>query len=130
MHDIQGNLSAVVSSQDIVWNQHEPSPYDPLSTPFLKPELFSVAQAHIWKSKCVDQTGLIWLGARYYNPNWSRFLSPDPVSHPVCLNLYTYANGDPINNADLNGFFSSPVYGTVPATNINSSSSLPTVTFN
>ncbi len=130
VHDIQGNLSAVVSSQDIVWNQYEPSPYGPLSTPSLKPELFSVAQAHIWKSKCVDQTGLIWLGARYYNPNEGRFFSPDPISHPVCLDLYTYAIGDPINNADLNGLFSSPVYGTVPATNIKNRSSLPTVTFN
>ena len=128
VHDIQGNLSATVSSKDIVWNQHESSPYGPLSTPPLKPELFSIAQSHIWKSKRVDPTGLIWLGARYYNPTGGRFFSPDPVSHPACLDLYAYANGDPINNVDLNGLFSSPVYGTVPATNINSRSSLPTVT--
>ncbi|MEI8365576.1 MAG: DUF6531 domain-containing protein [Parachlamydiaceae bacterium] len=110
VHDIQGNLSAIVSSQDIIWNQHEPSPYGPLSTPSLKPELFSVAQAHIWQSKRVDPTGYIWLGARYYNPYGGRFLSPDPISHPTCLDLYAYANGDPINNIDPDGRFASYAY--------------------
>jgi hypothetical protein len=50
------------------------------------------------------------MGERYYDSTSGRFLSPDPVSYPICLDLYAYANGDPVNYIDLNGRFSSPAY--------------------
>jgi hypothetical protein len=58
----------------------------------------------------LDPTGLIWMGARYYDPVIGQFLSQDPVSYPISMNLYTYANGDPINYCDPDGRFFSPVY--------------------
>ena len=45
------------------------------------------------------------MGARYYDPQSGRFLSPNPLGYPTCLNLYTYANGDPINYRDPDGRF-------------------------
>ena len=56
------------------------------------------------------------MGARYYDSTSRRFLSPDPVSYPTCLDLYTYANGNPINFTDPNGRFASAVYQTVNTT--------------
>jgi hypothetical protein len=53
------------------------------------------------------------MGERYYDPQSGRFLSPDSVGYPACLDLYAYAGGDPINYMDPNGRFASPVYQTV-----------------
>jgi hypothetical protein len=53
------------------------------------------------------------MGERYYDPKGGRFLSPDPVGHPACLDLYAYAGGDPVNYFDPDGRFASPVYQTI-----------------
>ena len=49
-----------------------------------------------------------YLNARYYSPEWRRFISPDNTSYldPDSvngLNLYCYCNNDPVNYADPNG---------------------------
>ena len=127
-HDIKNNLKAAITSDEIFWNEDGPTPYGPRAPPALGiPDLLSYAQSLTWQSQRVDSTGLIWLGARYYNPKGGRFLSPDPICHPACLDLYAYANGDPINNYDLNGRFSSPVYKIQYPSSINQKSSLPRV---
>ena len=58
-------------------------------------------------------TGLYYLNARYYNPEWRRFISPDDTSYldpetPNGLNLYVYCNNDPVNYADPSGHFTLP----------------------
>ena len=55
-----------------------------------------------------QESGLYYLNARYYNPAWRRFISPDDTAYldpdtPNGLNLYTYCNNDPINYADPSG---------------------------
>ena len=50
------------------------------------------------------------MGARYYDPKSKKFLSPDPVGFPLCLDLYSYANSDPVNFRDPDGRFASAVY--------------------
>ena len=104
-HDIKDNLINVISSEDVQWASYYLSPYGPLdpgSVEFTPDSL-------TWQSKRSDPTGLIWMGARYYDPREGCFLSPDPISYPVCLDLYTYANGDPINNFDPDGRYTSPI---------------------
>ena len=54
------------------------------------------------------ETGLYYLNARYYNPEWRRFISPDNTYYldpetPNGLNLYCYCNNDPVNYADPSG---------------------------
>lgn len=54
------------------------------------------------------ETGLYYLNARYYNPQWRRFISPDSTSYlnpatPNGLNLYCYCYNDPVNYADPSG---------------------------
>ena len=54
------------------------------------------------------ETKLYYLNARYYNPEWRRFISPDDTAYldpdtPNGLNLYAYCNNDPINYVDPNG---------------------------
>ena len=52
------------------------------------------------------ETGLLYLNARYMDPAWGGFISPDywdPTLPGVGTNRYSYAGNDPINNSDANG---------------------------
>ncbi|OWV82249.1 hypothetical protein ATY77_03155 [Rhizobium sp. R634] len=52
------------------------------------------------------ETGLMYLNARYYDPAFGRFISPDdwdPTKEGVGTNRYSYSENDPINKSDPNG---------------------------
>ncbi|MDQ0473263.1 RHS repeat-associated core domain-containing protein [Labrys wisconsinensis] len=53
-----------------------------------------------------DETGLIYLNARYYDPRIARFVSPDwwdPTQDGVGTNRYAYADNNPVNVRDPSG---------------------------
>lgn len=47
-----------------------------------------------------DATGLMYKRNRYYDPHTGRFTQTDPVGLAGGLNLYGYANGDPVTFSD------------------------------
>ena len=50
-------------------------------------------------------TGLYLLGHRYYyDPGTGRFLTRDPIGYGGGMNLYGYADGNPVNEVDPSGF--------------------------
>jgi RHS repeat-associated protein len=111
MHNAIGQLAGIVSQQGMLPNETFPSAYGfQEGMPSIPSDLVSYAQSLNWHSKAQDPTGLIWMGARYYDARSGRFLSPDPVSYPLCLDPYAYANGDPINYIDPDGRFRSYAY--------------------
>lgn len=57
------------------------------------------------------ETGLVYLNARYYDPVFGRFISPDdwdPTLPGVGTNRYAYALNDPVNKSDPNGHAAQP----------------------
>jgi RHS repeat-associated protein len=50
-----------------------------------------------------DPNGLLYMRARYYNPYLCRFLNADPAGFSGGLNLYAYANGNPVSLSDPSG---------------------------
>jgi len=48
-----------------------------------------------------DETGLVYMRARYYEPVTGRFISEDPARDGV--NWYLYADGNPVNKVDESG---------------------------
>jgi RHS repeat-associated protein len=55
-----------------------------------------------------DGTGLLYYGARYYDPVLGRFLSPDSIvpgggANSQMLNRYAYVGNNPINHTDPTG---------------------------
>jgi len=65
-----------------------------------------------------DGTGLYYFRARYYNPAWGRFISEDPVGLAGGIDLYAYANGNPVLSIDpwgLSTQLSGGVGGTIGA---------------
>jgi RHS repeat-associated protein len=55
----------------------------------------------------LDQTGLYYYGARYYDANIGRFISPDSIvpdpSNPQSLNRYSYCLNNPLRFIDPSG---------------------------
>ena len=54
-----------------------------------------------------EETGLVYMRARYYAPSIGRFISRDPlwgnVYHPQSLNRYVYTQNNPVNVVDPSG---------------------------
>lgn len=59
-----------------------------------------------------DSTGLYYYGARYYDPDLGRFISPDPLyladperctGNPLACSLFAYANNNPMSFIDPTG---------------------------
>ncbi len=53
-----------------------------------------------------DETGLIFFGRRYYDPEMGRWITPDPFFFHDTSNLYAFSRNDPINYYDSQGLFS------------------------
>ncbi len=53
-----------------------------------------------------DGTGLYFYRARYYNPNIGRFISEDPLGFKGGINVYSYAENNPITHTDPLGLAS------------------------
>jgi RHS repeat-associated protein len=106
VNDFHGNAVATVpQSGTVQWSSTRVTGYGPAAgydAPTLSLNT-SLAEATIWRSRRIDPTGLYWLGARYYDPMEGRFLSPDPMGHWGSMDLYSYANGDPVNGMDPDG---------------------------
>jgi len=69
---------------------------------FLNPGL--IEQPGVWYGSLTrsqsDATGLLFRRNRYYDPQSGLFTQEDPIGIAGGLNLYGYANGDPINFSD------------------------------
>lgn len=70
----------------------------------LKYESGSYDNNHIFSGKELDETGLYYFGARYYDKSLGRFLSTDPVlkvgDDPQALNPYIYCKNNPLRYID------------------------------
>ncbi|RTL27866.1 MAG: hypothetical protein EKK47_17510 [Burkholderiales bacterium] len=60
-----------------------------------------------------DASGLVAMRARYYSPQFGRFISRDPIGLGSGISPYQYADGNPISNNDPSGLLANSVSNTV-----------------
>ncbi|MBI2045786.1 RHS repeat-associated core domain-containing protein [Candidatus Pacearchaeota archaeon] len=86
-------------------------------------EKSSSGERFTYTGKELDDSGLYYYGARYYEPASGRFISPDPISgsieNPQSLNKYSYVLNNPNKFVDPSGMDYEPKQD---ATNVASSS--------
>jgi RHS repeat-associated protein len=76
--------------------------------PFGKPDNPPPRDERLWHGERADhESGLIYMNARYYDPELGRFISgdsiiPDPY-RPQSLDRYAYVENDPSNHTDPSG---------------------------
>jgi RHS repeat-associated protein len=94
------NLGSILVVTDSTGNAADTYSYDPFgvqtTTINTYPQPFGYTGAYTNTG-----TGLVHLGARYYDPTQGRFTQPDPSGQES--NAYAYAGDDPVNNLDPSG---------------------------
>jgi len=60
------------------------------------------------------------MGQRWYDSSTGRFISQDPIGFNGGLNLYEYADGNPVSRIDPSGLLGTP-YPTAPAVQVGTS---------
>ena len=107
LSDAFGNAVASLSGTNVTWNATRVGGYGPL--PNYSARWWStnttLAASTVWRGRRMDPTGYVDMGARPYDFVGARFLSPDPLGHDASMDLYSYANGDPVNFMDPDGRF-------------------------
>lgn len=72
----------------------------------------SVESVFGYTSEQTDPSGMVYLRARYYNPNDGRFLTRDTwkgnYQDPSTLNAWNYTSSNPVNYTDPSGNFAIP----------------------
>lgn len=66
-----------------------------------------IAWYYFTGKKTDDESGLIYFGARYYDPKLGRFITADDIiqnpTDPQTLNRYSYTSNNPVNRVDPDG---------------------------
>jgi RHS repeat-associated protein len=78
--------------------------YDPFGKPLNPP----ARDERLWQGERLDHdSGLVYMNARFYDPELGRFISPDSIVpdpyRPQSLDRYAYVENDPTNNIDPTG---------------------------
>jgi len=96
-----GNLNQVTDSTGTVIQTYD---YDAFGN--ITAQTGALTAKYAYKTKEYSpETGLIFFGARYYNPLIGRFITPDPLGMADGPNLYLYVRNDPVNRTDFYGLW-------------------------
>ncbi len=105
IHDQRGSLIKLINLEN-----HDQEAYS--YTPFGQELSSSALSPWRFASKRIDEeSGLIYFGRRYYNPQMQRWITPDPQGFLDGANRYAYVHNNPLTNIDLYGLWSNPYSG-------------------
>ncbi|MCP4369461.1 MAG: RHS repeat-associated core domain-containing protein, partial [Deltaproteobacteria bacterium] len=104
LYDGNGNVGQLVESVngDVVAHYE----YDAFGKVSVAKGTQTVNNPYQFSTKYSDgETGLVYYGYRYYDPETGRWLSRDAIEEKDTLNLYLYSLNDAINGYDLLGLY-------------------------
>ncbi len=99
LHDaINGSVRRVIGHDTDVLNTYE---YDSFGSVLAAQETAPIT--HLYRGEDRQESGLIFLRSRYYDPGTGKFLTRDPKGVAAGIDHYTYAKADPVNLIDPGG---------------------------
>ena len=103
-YDGNGNVSALLNATNgAVAASYEYSPY---GESLRGAGGIAAANPFRFSTKFTDnETGLVYYGMRYYDPEKGRFVNRDPIEERGGLNLYGFCGNDGVNRYDVLGMF-------------------------
>jgi RHS repeat-associated protein len=102
MHDGLGSVRQLLDSAGNVETSYA---YDPFGVPLAGGDVYNPYR--YTGEACDEEVELLYLRARYYQPEVGRFITKDPspgdLLRPLSLNAWVYAANNPVNLADPTG---------------------------
>jgi len=98
--DLGGNITALFSSNQ-VWARYS---YDPYGN--MQGSVGPLAEANRYRFSSKElhgNSGLIYYGYRFYDPNLQRWVNRDPIQERGGIHLYEFAKNSPIRFVDTDG---------------------------
>ena len=102
-YDGLGSTVAITDSTAQIVNAYAYSPYGLLGAQETIPNSFTYVGRF---GVMAEGNGLYFMRARYYDPQVGRFINKDPIGYLGGMNLYAYAENDPVSLTDPLGFMS------------------------
>jgi RHS repeat-associated protein len=100
-YDGNGNVLGLLAADgQTVTARYE---YGPFGEPLAKTGPAADLNPFRWSSKFTDESGLVYYGYRFYNPETGRWLSRDPIEERGGVNLYGCGFNAPSNFVDILG---------------------------
>jgi RHS repeat-associated protein len=102
VHDGLGSVRQLVGTTGQIDTNYA---YDPFGVPLVEGEVYNPYQytGEAWDA----EVELLYLRARYYQPEVGRFVTKDPwdgnLQQPATLNAFVYATNNPVNLVDPSG---------------------------
>ncbi len=117
VYDGNGNVMALVGATagDTVANYE----YDTFGGVTRQTGAVASANSYRFSTKPQDtETGHLYYGYRFYNPQTGRWINRDPIEEQGGLNLYGFVGNDGMNGWDLLGMVAPSTYNTGPVNNV------------
>ena len=118
-----GDITSIVDSSGTKLNTYD---YDAFGNEAINEE--TVANPFRYCGEYYDnESGNIYLRARYYNPGTGRFINEDPIRYST--NWYIYGNNNPLQYVDPSGLKPGDVFKTIDEAAIDAGNYLLTTTY-
>jgi RHS repeat-associated protein len=102
-YDGTGSTIAVTDSSGNIVNKYA---YDAFGKVLDSEEMLPNPFKYVGRFGVMDEgNGLLYMWARYYDPETGRFISKDPIGFFGGMNMYAYVGNNPVNWVDPSGLF-------------------------
>jgi len=101
--DIQGSFIASMASNATTFSKANFLPYGENAASTSGTFRYTGSRIDPETVATSQPSGIYYMRARAYSPQWGRFIQVDPIGYQGGINLYAYTGNDPLNQTDPDG---------------------------